>query len=160
MTGEINLINAIPLHYRILAIGALAASTYGLGWLKGAHHAELKAAKFEAATVALGKAQAERNKTINARNLQLKEQADHAYAKSEKDLADLYATYRRVLNRPGGSTVSGLPTNASDPSRICFNRAKFADAVGIIEAGVPAITEQGDRGIAGLNVAKKWGQTK
>lgn len=158
MSGEINLINAIPLHYRILAIGALAVATYGLGWLKGAHHAELKAAKFEAATEALGKAQLRQTKLINDRNLQLKQEADRAYAKSQSDLTALYADYRRLRNRPSGSAVPRTPTFAPSADRTCFKSTELADAIRGYEENILGILEQGDHAINALNIAKDWGK--
>ncbi len=142
--------------YRYLAMAFFAVSLVGFGWIKGAHHAEIEAAGFEAATEALGKAQAQHAKVINDRNLKLKQEADRAYIKAENDITALYADYRRLLKRPSGSTVSNLPTSPVHPERICFDRAKFTDAMGTLEAEISSILEQGDRGISGLNVAKNW----
>lgn len=64
MLNPINLINAIPLQYRMLILIALFAAAFSLGWLKGASYEQVKAAKFEAATEALGKAALERNSRI------------------------------------------------------------------------------------------------
>jgi hypothetical protein len=151
----------IPSLYRYFALAILAAALVGFGWMQGAHHVQLQFAKFEAATEALGKAQTQQTKVINDRNLTLKQESDLAYLKAQNNLTSLYADYRRLRNNGSSSrTVSSLPTRTSDPTRICFDRAKFTDAVGIIEAGIPAITEQGDSAIVGLNSAKKWAQTK
>ena len=157
MTGPINLINVVPLQYRILILLVLFIAAFGTGWVKGAHHEELKAAKFEAATEALGKAAITHAKEIDARNHQRKKESDNAYAKTKRDLDDMYAAYASLRQQHTGSrTVSSLPTSPGSPERICFDRAKFADAVGIIEDGIPAILKQGDLGITGLNVAKAW----
>lgn len=64
MINPISLMNAIPLHYRLLILIALFAAAFGIGWLKGASHEQVKAAKFEASTEALGKAALERNARI------------------------------------------------------------------------------------------------
>lgn len=154
MNGEINLINAIPLHYRILAIGALAAATYGLGWLQGAHREQLKAAKFEAATEALGKAQVERNKETEARNLQLKEQTD---AETKRTLTILRADVKRMRDaRAGGSYVPSAASTAADPSRACFDRAQLESAVRLLDSEVSGIVEQGSEAVTKLDIVKGW----
>lgn len=155
---SIDLVRAIPTQYMLLGVAALVAASMGFGYVKGAHHAELKAAKFEAATEALGKAQLQQTKTINARNLQLKQEADLAYAKSQSDLTALYADYRRLRNRPGGSVVPRTPTFAPSADRTCFKSTELADAIRGYEEGVLGILEQGDHAINALNTAKDWGK--
>ena len=153
---SIDLVRAIPAPYMLLGVAALVAASMGFGYVKGAQHEALKAAKFEAATEALGKAQAQQSKVINDRNLKLKQESDRAYLKAQNDITALYADYRRVLNRTSSRTVSSLPTSTSHPERICFYRTKFADAMGTLENEISNILEQGDRGISGLNVVKDW----
>jgi len=151
-----DMVRAIPTPYMLIGIAALVLASMGFGWMKGAHHEALKAAKFEAATEALGKAQAQQSKVINDRNLKLKQESDRAYLKAQNDITALYADYRRVLNRTSSRTVSNLPTSTSHPERICFYRTKFADAMGTLENEISNILEQGDRGISGLNMVKEW----
>lgn len=153
---SIDLVRAIPAPYMMLGVAALVAASMGFGYVKGAQHEALKAAKFEAATEALGKAQTQQSKVINDRNLKLKQESDRAYLKAQNDITALYADYRRVLNRTSSRTVSNLPTSTSHPERICFYRTKFADAMGTLENEISNILEQGDRGISGLNVVKDW----
>jgi hypothetical protein len=71
---NIDLVRAIPTQYMLIGIAALVAASMGFGYVKGSQHEALKAARFEAATEALGKAQVERNKETEARqNANLKE---------------------------------------------------------------------------------------
>ena len=147
----------VPTAYRWGAYILIAIAYGGFCWLQGAHHEKLKSAKFEAATEALGKAEATRAREIDARNQQRKKESDNAYAKTKSDLDGLYAAYASLRQqRTGSRTVSSLPTSTSSPERICFDRAKFADAVGVIEDGIPTILKQGDSAIGGLNSAKLW----
>jgi hypothetical protein len=158
MLNPINLINAIPLHYRVLILLTLFAAGFALGWLKGSHSEQLKAAKFEAATEALGKAALTRSQEIAARNLKIKQEADREYVKTKSELDRLYADHLRLRQRSGGSIVSTLPASTGSPQRVCFDSAKFADAVGVIEDGIPDILKQGDSAIIGLDAAKGWAQ--
>ena len=147
----------VPTAYRWGAYILIALAYGGFCWLQGAHHEELKSAKFEVATEALGKAEAARAKEVDARNQQRKKESDNAYAKTKSDLDGLYAAYASLRDQHTSSrTVSSLPTSAGSPERICFNRAKFADAVGAVEDGVPRILKQGDSAMIGLDAAKMW----
>ena len=67
---SIDLVRAIPTPYMLLGVAALIAASVGFGYVKGAHHEQLKAAKFEAATVALGEAALRHAKEVSARQAQ------------------------------------------------------------------------------------------
>jgi hypothetical protein len=93
MLNPINLINAIPLHYRVLILMALFAAAFSLGWLKGAHSEQVKAARFEATTEALGKAALERNARIAKDQQSNLEAVKNELAKNIKQ-----ANYRAAIN--------------------------------------------------------------
>ena len=111
---------------------------------------------------AIGDAQEAKAKALDAANHDLKEKVDAESAKSRSDLAILYAKYVRVRNSAAASANSSqMPPAAavtSSTSRTCFDTAKLTGAMGILEAGVPRITEQGDGAIIDLNAARGWAQ--
>lgn len=156
MDKTVNLINAIPLHYRLLAMIALAGAVYGLGWIKGANHEQLKAAKFEAATVALGQAAKQRaDATIKADKLR-KETAD---AENNRTLDSLRADIKRLRNaRAHGGGLSAPATAPSSPDRICFAPAKFSAALRDLDEGILGIVEDGSKAVIDLDTAKKWAE--
>lgn len=62
---------------RWAAIAALGAALFASGWLQGAHREQIKAERFEAATEALGQAQADRAADTNRKQLANLERANH-----------------------------------------------------------------------------------
>lgn len=109
MFNPINLINAIPLQYRVLILIALFTAAFALGWLKGSHSEQLKAAKFEAATEALGKAALERNARIEKDQQFNLEAVKNELAKNLKQANDRAAiNYRArygMLKCPGSDPL-------------------------------------------------------
>ncbi len=115
---------------------------------------------FVAQTKALGEEQAAKAKATDLINQQYKEQADANVLKARSELTAAYADYRRLRNSAGASSGRGqmpaAPSVTSSAARTCFDTAKFADAMGVLETGVPNIIEQGDAAIVDLNAAKGW----
>jgi len=111
---------------------------------------------------ALGDAQNAKAKETDAANKQLKEKSDAQSAKSKADLAAVYAKYRGLLNAKPNSGGGQLPPAAavtSGTDRTCFATDQFARAMGVLEAGVPNITEQGDAAKSRLTGAMKWAES-
>jgi len=107
----------------------------------------------------LGEAQNAKTAATNLVNQQFKEKADEDILKARSELSVAYADYRKLRNSgkgSGSSTLPSAPTVTSNTARTCFDTAKFADAMGVLETGVPNITEQGDGAIKGLGIAMKW----
>ena len=100
----------LPSLYKYGAYALIAAAVFGFGWLQGAHHEQLKAAKFEAATVALGNEALKNAKEVSARqaknlvevkrglNQKLKAAGDNA-------VRNYVARYGMQCNSPGESPV-------------------------------------------------------
>lgn len=73
---------------RWAAIAAIGAALFGLGWLQGAHHEQIKGERFEAATEALGKAAAARVAAAHARQLDALTGANHDLVIKYRQAAD------------------------------------------------------------------------
>jgi len=153
-----DMVRAIPTPYMLIGIAALVLASMGFGWMKGAHHEALKAAKFEAATEALGKAQAQRSKEINAHNLQLKQEADN---ENKRTTAALLADIKRLRNaRASGSFVPGSASAPASPDRATFDRAELEQSIRDFDTGVQGLVDQGSQAVIDLDSAKRWAQKK
>lgn len=156
MDKTVNLINAIPLHYRLLAMIALAAAVYGLGWIKGANHEQVKAARFEAATVALGEAAKHRTDEITKADNLRKETAD---AENKRTIDSLRADIKRLRDkRSRESFLPAAPAGAGRPDLACFSRSDVERAIQRFDDDVTAIVAEGDEATVNLNTIKKWVQ--
>lgn len=117
-------------------------------------------AEFKAQVKVIGEVQAQETKKTNDHNEALRKESDNENAKTRRDLAGVYGAYASLRDqRTRSRTVSSLPASASHPDTICFQREKFAGAVGVIETGVPVITRKGDDAIVDLNSARMWAKT-
>ena len=118
---------------------------------------------FVAQTKALGEAAQKAADSRTAADKLAKENADAQAVKSQAALDAAYAAYRKLRQSAAGggspNQVSATPTFTPSSNRSCFDSAKFVAAMGILEAGVPAITYQGDSAIGDLNTAKTWAQS-
>jgi len=114
-------------------------------------------------TKAIGEKQKAWAEAMNAANSDLKRKLDERDAKARTDLAAMYARYKRVRDSAAASANSGgmpeAPAVTSGTDRTCFNTAKLARAMGILEAGVPRITEQGDVARLKLATAADWAKS-
>lgn len=96
----------------ILAL-AIGVALYGLGWLQGAHHEQIKAERFQAASEALGRAQLAHVEKTNRRQRQNLERANHDIKQANRDAAANavrnYLARTRWLQHPGagGGAVPG-----------------------------------------------------
>jgi len=154
----IDLIKAIPTPYMLAGIAALVLASMGFGWVKGAHHEELKAAKFEAAIEAIGKAQAERTKEINARNIKLKEQADH---ENKRTIDSLRADIKRLRNeRASTNFLPPAAPGASRPELACFDRTELERTLQQFDNEVTGLIAEGDEATVNLDTAKLWAQDR
>lgn len=120
----------------VLAIGA---ALFGLGWVKGAAHEQVKAAAFQGGVVALGKAQVAHNAVIAANQGKVVENVT-SQVKSATAASD---TYWLRHAGSGGCPVSGAPIVTSgtqpasppaepNPAR-CSEADGAADAIQVIE---------------------------
>ena len=126
------------------------------------------AAAFRAQVEALGREAAKEAAKINLANQKAKEVSDGEYAKVKGDLASSYAAYRKLRNANSGSrTVPPAAKVTGNTDRTCYRSAEVARAVGdfeagisgafgILEAGIPQITEQGDSARVRLVGTMKW----
>ena len=136
----------------IVALGiALKVQTGRLDNCKDEH------ALFVAQTKALGDAQNERAKQQELADRTRKEKTDAEAAKTRRDMAGVYDAYRKLRDSNSRrSELPAAPSGSKRPDLSCFDRAEFARSVGIIEEGVPRITEQGDAATLDLNAARAW----
>lgn len=148
----------------VMAWAAIAAGVVilGLGVAVKVQSARLDSEKaafsaFRAQVEALGLAAQKEAARVNLVNLKAMEAANVEYAKVKGDLASSYAAYRKLRNAnsgQGGMPIAPTVTSGSD--RTCFATDQFAHAMGVLEAGVPNITEQGDAAKSRLIGAMKW----
>ena len=155
---SIDLVRAIPAPYMMLGVAALVAASMGFGYVKGAQHEALKAAKFEAATEALGKA-AQTAKVAREKKDQLnKEQTD---AETKRSLDKLRADNQRL--RHERARIRFVPEAASiagNLDRACFNRPGLESAIRVFTDEVSGIVEQCGETVIKLDAAKAWAQRR
>jgi hypothetical protein len=101
---SIDLVRAIPAPYMMLGVASLVAASMGFGYVKGAQHEALKAAKFEAATEALGKA-AQTAKVARVSILAPRCRGAHRFARNRRKSR----TFRHAFREPVLEPFSVLP---------------------------------------------------
>lgn len=144
----------LPSLYKYGAYALAAAAIFGFGWLQGAHHEQLKAAEFEAATVALGNEAKQRNAQIAAADKLRKENAD---AENNRTITSLRADVKRLRDeRASGRFVPAAPAGSRSPDIACFDRAELERALQQFDDEVTAIVADGDEATVNLNTAKRW----
>ena len=123
---------------------------------------------FRAQVEAEGAAAAKEVTRVNLANQKAKEVSDGEYAKVKGDLASSYAAYRKLRNANSGSrTVPPAAKVTGSTDRTCYRSAEVTRAVGdfeagisgafgILETGIPQITEQGDSARLRLSTAVEW----
>jgi hypothetical protein len=155
---NLDLVRAIPTQYMLLGIAALVAASMGFGYVKGAHHESLKAARFEAATEALGQAAKLRTDAVIKADKLRKETAD---AENNRTLDSLRADIKRLRdNRASGNFLPAAPAGAGRPDLACFDRALLERAIRDLDKGVQGIVDQCSETTVNLDTAKKWAKTK
>lgn len=109
-----NPLDMIAAPYRIAALALAAVLIYATGYLKGAQHEALKAARFEAATQALGQAAQAHTARVEAAQRSTLERINHALTRDLKTAGDgAVGNYLRLHPRwlcnpgAGGSAVPG-----------------------------------------------------
>ena len=148
-----------PMMYVYAGVGALVIA---LGVGVKVQTARLDSCKtasaaFVATVKAQGEAAAKEAARVNLVNSKAMEAANNEYAKVKGDLASSYAAYRKLRNsNPSSGGMPQAPAVTSTTDRTCFDTAGFANAMGVLEAGVPNITEQGDVARTRLQGAMKW----
>lgn len=146
----------LPSIYKYGIYVLIAAAFGGVCWLQGAHHEQLKAAKFEAATAALGEAAKQRNAQTAKSDKLRKENAD---AENNRTITSLRADVKRLRDtRARGSYVPAAPAGSRSPEIACFNRVDLERAIQQLDAGVSELFAEGDEGTVNLNTAKRWAQ--
>ena len=153
-----DLVRAIPTQYMLLGIAALVAASVGVGYVKGAHHEALKAAKFEATTEALGKA-AQTAKA--AREKQDKLNKEKTDAETKRSLDRLRTDNQRL--RDERARIRFVPETASAAGsldRACFYRPGLESAIRVFTQEVQGIVEQCGETVIKLDAAKDWAQLR
>ncbi len=146
----------MPSIYKYGAYALIAAAIYGFGWLQGAHREQLKAAKFEAATEALGVAAKQHAEQVAKADKLRKEKAD---AENKRTINNLRADVKRLRDeRTRGGGLSAPATSAESPDRICFDPAKLSGALRKFDEGVFGLVEGCSEAVINLDTAKKWAQ--
>jgi len=118
---------------------------------------------FVAQAKALGDAQNAKAKAIEVADKQRKEQADYDNAKTKRDLAGVYAAYRKLRDQRGNSGSGFLPPTtpgSASPATASFDRTGLDRALSGFDSGVTGLLERGDQAIVDLNTAKTWAQTR
>lgn len=152
----ISLIRAIPTPYMLAGIAALVLASMGFGYVKGAQHEALKAAKFEAATEALGVAAKQHAEQVAKADKLRKEKAD---AENKRTITSLRADVKRLRDeRTRGGGLSAPAPSAESPDRICFDPAKLSGALRKFDEGVLGLVEGCSESVINLDTAKKWAQ--
>ena len=151
-----DMVRAIPTPYMLIGIAALVLASMGFGWMKGAHHEALKAAKFEAATEALSEAAKQHAEQVAEADKLRKEKAD---AENKRTITSLRADVKRLRDeRTRGGGLSAPATSAESPDRICFDPAKLSRALRKLDEGVLGIVEGCSEAVINLDTAKEWAQ--
>lgn len=146
----------MPSIYKYGAYALIAAAIYGFGWLQGAHREQLKAAKFEAATEALGVAAKQHAEQVAKADKLRKEKAD---AENKRTINNLRADVKRLRDeRTRGGGLSAPAPSAESPDRICFDPAKLSGALRKFDEGVLGLVEGCSESVINLDTAKKWAQ--
>jgi hypothetical protein len=146
----------LPSIYKYGLRALLLAAFGGVCWLQGAHHEQLKAVKFEAATVALGEAAKQRSAHITKADKLRKENAD---AENNRTITSLRADVKRLRGeRSRGGGLSAPATTAESPDRTCFDPAKFSAALRTLDEGILGIIETCSEAVIDLDTAKRWAQ--
>lgn len=126
------------------------------------------AAAFVASVKAQGELAAKEAARVDLANRKAMEVANGEYAKVKGDLASTYAAYRKLRNdNTARRTLPEAPRVAGNADRTCYRSADVIRAVdafeaglsesfGILETGIPQITEQGDSARVRLIGAMKW----
>jgi phospholipase/lecithinase/hemolysin len=150
------LASLLPSIYKYGLRALLLAAFGGVCWLQGAHHEQLKTAKFEAATVALGEAAKQRAEQIAAADKLRKENAD---AENNRTITSLRADVKRLRDeRSRSSYVPAAPAGSRSPEIACFNRADLERAIQQLDDRVSAMVARCDEGTVNLDTAKRWAQ--
>ena len=140
--------------YKYALCALIAAALFGFGWLQGAHHEQIKAERFEAATVALGQAAKQRaDETIKADKLR-KEAAD---AENVRTITSLRADVKWLRDHRAGG-LSAPATTAESPDRTCFDPTKFSTALRTLDEGILGIVAECSESVINLDTAKRWAQ--
>lgn len=153
---SIDLVRAIPAPYMMLGVASLVAASMGFGYVKGAQHEALKAAKFEAATEAFSVAAKQHAEQVAKADKLRKEKAD---AENKRTINNLRADVKRLRDeRTRGGGLSAPAPSAESPDRICFDPAKLSGALRKFDEGVLGLVEGCSESVINLDTAKKWAQ--
>jgi hypothetical protein len=135
-----------------IAVVAILAGAFYAGGV--GPRAEL--AKFRAEVAATGEVAKLEAAAKEAADKSRKEKAD---AEHERTVADLRATVGRLrAERPSSSFVPAAPAGSSRPDLICFDRAEYQRADGVLTAGARGLADEGTAATVDLDTAKRWGQ--
>ena len=140
----------------MLGVASLVAASMGFGYVKGAQHEALKAAKFEAATEALSVAAKQHAEQVAKADKLRKEKAD---AENKRTINNLRADVKRLRDeRTRGGGLSSPAASADSPDRICFDPAKLSGALRKFDEGVLGLVEGCSEAVINLDTAKRWAQ--
>lgn len=152
---------------RLLIAGALgAAMGAGAAWrIQGSRLDALQGRfdVFKGGVAALGEQAKAKAAQVEAENALKKGKADAESEKTRRNLADVYAAYRKLRDArasAGRSFVPAAPTTAERPADATFDRTALDRALSDFDRGVSESLERGDQAIVDLNTARKWAQEK
>ena len=113
---------------------------------------------FKAQVAAEGKVAQKRANKQAADDKQRKEKADAEQKRVVSLLNQRVASLRHDADSRSSYRLPAAPAGTARPDLACFDRAELTGSVGILEEGVPRITQQGDEARLDLDTAKAWAQ--
>lgn len=106
----------VPWPWRILALVALAAAIYGVGWVKGLHAGATDHAEFASRVAALGAAAEERARATVRRQADITIHTETTYAQGSDNLRRMYGPGRmRGSAHFGGVKLPSIPGSSGQP---------------------------------------------
>jgi len=152
-------------NWRLVLLAVLLGVIGVQTWRLDRSQAEFKALEasfeqFKGSVRALGEKAKADVALQQAKDNERKAKSDAENSKTRRDLSGVYAAYRslRDSRSSGGGGLSAPGHAPGDPSRTCFDSAKFGAALRRLDEGVLGIAETGDQAIADLDSARRWAQ--
>ena len=151
-----------PLLLVWIAIGSFAAGALsggGAAWKVQGWRLDAVQARYDgfvATTKAMGEAAQKSADETKAKDKQRQEQAD---AENKRTIDSLHADIKRLRNeRASGGGLSAPAPITADPTRTCFDTAKFSAALRSLDEGILGIVESCSKAVIDLDTAKLWAQ--
>lgn len=143
----------IPFSPALIKLGLIAVLIAG-AYVTGCTHEKERFDQYKLMVKAVGEAQEARTRERIASDKLKKEKVD-------RDHKTALGTLKRDRDRlqrqlASGSVLPAASPGTRDPSRVTLDRAEFDRAFEQFARELSGIAEEGDKGIAGLNAAKRW----